>query len=122
GCEHDHRRARRSRERPARARRRGPGDRRRPARRRVRRLARRAPAPRRCPAARRLNREDAMLYELTDVTKRYVQGRKDVDALAGIDLEVAEGEFLAIQGSTGSGKTTLLQMLGALDRPSGGEV
>jgi putative ABC transport system ATP-binding protein len=63
-----------------------------------------------------------MLYELTEVTKRYLQGRKDIDALAGIDLRVGEGEFLAIQGSTGSGKTTLLQMLGALDRPSGGEV
>ena len=54
--------------------------------------------------------------------KRYTQGRKRVDALAGVDLSIAEGEFLAIQGSTGSGKTTLLQMLGALDRPSGGEV
>jgi len=63
-----------------------------------------------------------MLYELKDVTKRYVQGRKDIDALAGVDLSVSEGEFLAIQGSTGSGKTTLLQMLGALDRPNGGEV
>ncbi len=63
-----------------------------------------------------------MLYELTDVTKRYAQGRKLVDALAGVDLTIADGEFLAIQGSTGSGKTTLLQMLGALDRPSGGEV
>jgi len=63
-----------------------------------------------------------MLYELTGVTKRYIQGRKNVDALAGIDIGVAEGEFLAIQGSTGSGKTTLLEMLGALDRPSGGEV
>jgi putative ABC transport system ATP-binding protein len=63
-----------------------------------------------------------MLYELTGVTKRYAQNRRDIDALAGIDLAVAEGEFLAIQGSTGSGKTTLLQMLGALDRPSSGEV
>jgi putative ABC transport system ATP-binding protein len=62
-----------------------------------------------------------MLYELTDVAKRYTQGRKLVDALAGVDLTIADGEFLAIQGSTGSGKTTLLQMLGALDRPSGGE-
>ena len=63
-----------------------------------------------------------MLYELTDVAKRYTQGRKLVDALAGVDLTIADGEFLAIQGSTGSGKTTLLQMLGALDRPGGGEV
>jgi putative ABC transport system ATP-binding protein len=62
-----------------------------------------------------------MLYELTDVAKRYTQGRKLVDALAGVDLTIADGEFLAIQGSTGSGKTTLLQMLGALDRPTGGQ-
>ncbi len=63
-----------------------------------------------------------MLYELRDVTKRYTQRRKKVDALAGVDLVVDEGEFLAIQGSTGSGKTTLLQMLGAMDRPSGGSL
>jgi putative ABC transport system ATP-binding protein len=61
-----------------------------------------------------------MLYRLTDVTKRYTQRRKQVNALAGIDLTIDEGGFLAIQGSTGSGKTTLLQMLGAMDRPSGG--
>ncbi len=60
-----------------------------------------------------------MLYELTDVTKRYTQRRTQIDALAGIDLTIDEGEFLAIQGSTGSGKTTLLQMLGAMDRPDG---
>ena len=63
-----------------------------------------------------------MLYELTDVTKHYAQRRKQVAALAGIDLTIDEGEFLAIQGSTGSGKTTLLQMLGAMDRPSGGKL
>jgi putative ABC transport system ATP-binding protein len=67
-------------------------------------------------------RENTMLYELTGVTKRYTQGRKAVDALAGVDIEIGKGEFLAIQGSTGSGKTTLLQMLGALDRPSAGSV
>ena len=61
-----------------------------------------------------------MMYELTGVTKRYTQRRKQIDALAGIDLAIEEGEFLAIQGLTGSGKTTLLQMLGAMDRPSGG--
>jgi putative ABC transport system ATP-binding protein len=63
-----------------------------------------------------------MLYELQDVTKRYARGRATVDALAGIDLRIAEGEFVTIQGSTGSGKSTLLQMLGALDRPSAGSV
>jgi len=63
-----------------------------------------------------------MLYELTDVTKRYAQRRRQIDALAGIDLTIHEGEFLAIQGSTGSGKTTLLQMLGAMDRPTSGSL
>jgi putative ABC transport system ATP-binding protein len=63
-----------------------------------------------------------MLYELDKVTKRYTQRRKQIDALAGIDLTIDEGEFLTIQGSTGSGKTTLLQMLGAMDRPTGGKL
>ena len=63
-----------------------------------------------------------MLYELTDVRKRYRQGGREIDALAGVDLSIDEGEFLAVQGSTGSGKTTLLQMLGAMDRPSSGTV
>ncbi len=63
-----------------------------------------------------------MLYELEGLTKRYTQRRKHIDALAGIDLTIEEGEFLAVQGSTGSGKTTLLQMLGAMDRPSGGRL
>jgi putative ABC transport system ATP-binding protein len=61
-----------------------------------------------------------MLYDLTAVTKRYSRGRKTVDALAGVDLEIDEGDFVAVQGSTGSGKSTLLQMLGAMDRPSTG--
>ena len=63
-----------------------------------------------------------MLYELNGVNKRYNQRRTHIDALAGIDLTIDEGEFLAIQGSTGSGKTTLLQMLGAMDRPSSGSL
>jgi putative ABC transport system ATP-binding protein len=63
-----------------------------------------------------------MLYQLNDVRKRYTRRGRRIDALAGIDLSIAEGEFLAIQGSTGSGKTTLLQMLGAMDRPSSGNL
>ncbi|KEP73843.1 peptide ABC transporter ATP-binding protein, partial [Microbacterium sp. SUBG005] len=43
-----------------------------------------------------------------------------MQALAGIDLEIAAGDFVTIQGPTGGGKSTLLQMLGALDRPSSG--
>ncbi len=63
-----------------------------------------------------------MLYQLNDVRKRYTRRGRQIDALDGIDLSIAEGEFLAIQGSTGSGKTTLLQMLGAMDRPSSGSL
>ena len=56
------------------------------------------------------------------MTKRFGGRRSTVDALAGVDLEIDEGEFLAIQGATGSGKSTLLQMLGAMDRPTGGRL
>ena len=62
------------------------------------------------------------MYKLTGVTKRYQQGRVTVDALAGVDLVIEDGEWLAIQGPTGHGKTTLLQILGALDRPTSGIV
>jgi putative ABC transport system ATP-binding protein len=62
------------------------------------------------------------MYRLTDLTKTY-QGRgRDVVALAGVDLEIADGAMIAIQGPTGGGKSTLLQMLGALDRPTSGEI
>ena len=48
-----------------------------------------------------------MLYELTDVKKRYRQGSRDVDALAGVDLSIAAGEFVAIQGSDRLGQDHL---------------
>jgi|SRR5450755_1768582 putative ABC transport system ATP-binding protein len=62
------------------------------------------------------------MYTLSDVTKNYRKGDHTVAALAGLDLSIEDGEWLAIQGRTGSGKTTLLQMLGAMDRPSAGAV
>ena len=62
------------------------------------------------------------MYELRNVNKTYRKGRSTVVALRDVDLSIAEGEFLAIQGPTGQGKTTLLQILGALDRPSSGSV
>jgi putative ABC transport system ATP-binding protein len=62
------------------------------------------------------------MYQLTNVTKTYHTGRSVVAALQGVDLTIADGEWLAIQGPTGHGKTTLLQMLGALDRPTSGSV
>ncbi|MEU6286319.1 ABC transporter ATP-binding protein [Streptomyces sp. NPDC005047] len=62
------------------------------------------------------------MYELTGVTKRYTRGKAAVTALDGVDLTIADGDRLVIQGPTGGGKSTLLQMLGALDRPSSGRI
>jgi putative ABC transport system ATP-binding protein len=62
------------------------------------------------------------MYKLTAVKKQYQKGRSTVDALAGVDLVIEDGEWLAIQGPTGHGKTTLLQVLGGLDRPTSGIV
>ncbi|MFI1923050.1 MULTISPECIES: ABC transporter ATP-binding protein [unclassified Streptomyces] len=62
------------------------------------------------------------MYELRGVTKRYSRGKETVHALAGVDLTIPDGDRLVIQGPTGGGKSTLLQMIGALDRPSEGEI
>jgi putative ABC transport system ATP-binding protein len=62
------------------------------------------------------------MYKLTAVKKDYQKGRGVVHALQGVDLDIEDGEWLAIQGPTGHGKTTLLQMLGGLDRPTSGSI
>lgn len=62
------------------------------------------------------------MYKLTHVTKNYINGRRTVAAVRDINLEIGDGEWLAIQGRTGHGKSTLLQLLGGLDRPSAGTV
>ena len=49
-------------------------------------------------------------------------GKTEVRALDGVDLDIFEGEFVAIIGSSGSGKSTLMNMLGALDQPTSGQV
>jgi putative ABC transport system ATP-binding protein len=62
------------------------------------------------------------MYQLTKVTRTYHNGRRGVSAVRDLNLSIGDGEWLAIQGRTGSGKTTLLQLLGGLDRPTGGVV
>jgi putative ABC transport system ATP-binding protein len=62
------------------------------------------------------------VYQLRNVSKTYTLGGNHVHAVRDVELSVAAGETAAIVGPSGSGKTTLLQLLGALDRPSGGEV
>jgi putative ABC transport system ATP-binding protein len=63
-----------------------------------------------------------MTYSLQNVTKTYGNGAAPVHALRDVDLAIGDGEIVAIAGPSGSGKTTLLQLLGALDRPTSGEV
>jgi putative ABC transport system ATP-binding protein len=57
-----------------------------------------------------------------EVTKVYALGQTRVQALDGVTLAVAEGEFMAVAGPSGSGKSTLLNLIGALDRPTSGRV
>lgn len=61
-------------------------------------------------------------YELTEATRVYGEASTLVLALDAVDLTIKRGEFVAVFGPSGSGKTTLLQLLGALDRPSGGSI
>ena len=60
------------------------------------------------------------LIELRGVTKIYGSGEARVDALAGIDLTIRDGEFVAVMGPSGSGKSTTMNILGCLDTPTGG--
>jgi len=56
------------------------------------------------------------------VTRRFREGRLDIEVLRGVDLAVYEGDTLAIVGSSGAGKSSLLHLMGGLDKPSSGEI
>jgi len=62
------------------------------------------------------------LIEMQNIKKDYFLGETVVHALQGIDLQIDEGEFIAIWGPSGSGKTTLLNLIGAIDEPSTGNL
>ncbi|MET1116071.1 MAG: ABC transporter ATP-binding protein [Comamonas sp.] len=61
------------------------------------------------------------LIRLRQITKVYGEGRLAFQALKGVDLDIAQGDFVAIMGPSGSGKSTAMNMLGCLDRPTTGE-
>jgi putative ABC transport system ATP-binding protein len=60
------------------------------------------------------------LVEIRDLTKTYVRGKQRVEVLHGIQLEIPEGDFVALMGPSGSGKTTLLNLIGGIDSPTSG--
>jgi putative ABC transport system ATP-binding protein len=62
------------------------------------------------------------LVNIRNVDKVFKRGSEQIHVLGGLDLEIPEGEFLALMGPSGSGKSTLLNLIGGLDRPSQGSV
>ena len=62
------------------------------------------------------------LVSISNVTRTFTRGSENVHVLTGLELAVNDGEFLALMGPSGSGKSTLLNLIGGLDRPTGGSV
>ena len=75
------------------------------------------------PRRQRQVKHDApLLLSANDLSKTYKLGRRKLEVLKGVSLDIHEGEFVAITGASGSGKSTLLQLLGGLDKPTRGEI
>ena len=69
-----------------------------------------------------MNETNGNLVEATNVTKNFSRGSETIHVLRELTLHVPHGEFLALMGPSGSGKSTLLNLIGALDRPTSGQV
>lgn len=73
-------------------------------------------------AAQAPRKDSAVVISVRDLKKTYKVGKTKLQALAGVDLDVHEGEIIALTGASGSGKSTLLQLMGGLDKPTDGSV
>jgi putative ABC transport system ATP-binding protein len=62
------------------------------------------------------------LVEIREVTKAYHRDSQEIPVLTGVNMDIAQGEFLALMGPSGSGKSTLLNLLAGLDRPNSGRI
>src|ERR1700723_1610720 len=66
-------------------------------------------------------KRDGIVIRTYDLWKTYVMGDQEIHAVAGVDLEIHRGEYVAIMGPSGSGKSTLMNLIGCLDSPTKGE-
>ncbi len=66
-------------------------------------------------------RRDGVIIRTYDLMKTYVMGDQTIHAVAGVDIEIRKGEYVAIMGPSGSGKSTLMNLIGCLDTPSAGD-
>jgi putative ABC transport system ATP-binding protein len=69
-----------------------------------------------------MNTSNGVLVRVKNVEKVFRRGSEEIHVLSGLNLDVPQGEFLALMGPSGSGKSTLLNLIGGLDRPSAGSV
>jgi putative ABC transport system ATP-binding protein len=81
-----------------------------------------APAKKDRPGEHQTTMEGQVIIDCHDLTRDYQMGEVTVHALRGLDLAVNRGEFLVLLGPSGSGKTTTVNLIGGLDRPTGGQV
>ena len=63
-----------------------------------------------------------ILLSARGLKKTYVMGKRTLEVLRGVDMEIARGDFVALRGASGTGKSTLLHLIGGLDTPNAGEI
>ncbi len=63
-----------------------------------------------------------LLLSARGLTKTYVMGKRSLEVLRGVDVDIARSDFLALRGASGAGKSTLLHLIGGLDTPNAGEI